>query len=627
MSPLEPAKAKGWWEIPLQAGMIALAGCWVFSPALRGGWLWDDPLEISQNPLLRTSAGLGKIWFSRSTLDYFPLKSTVQWLLWQIWGDQPSVYHLAGLALHVLSALLFWRVLSKLGLRLAWLGGLFFVVHPLAVESVAWISELKNTLSLALLLGAALAYLKFDDRAPDEGGARRSALSYFCSLSLFLLAMLSKSSVVMFPCVLLLYAWWRRGRIGRRDLVASLPFFAISLALGAATLWFQHNRAMPGEQSVHLGGFFARAARAGLAGEFYLSKCVWPLGLLPIYPRGPTTPSILTAILPWGVLAIGLGWLWTRRASWGRPGLFGLGWFLLNLIPVVGFIPMAYQRVTWVADHFAYLSLLGIIGLATAGLGRWYGSSRSRAAAAWPVSCALVVGAGLAIQSRAYAAIFHDEESFWAYTVRYNPDAWIAQSGLGKIRLEQGRLAEAQADFQRALTLEPDSAEVEANLGNTWFRMGNASEAMVHLEQAVQIDPGLAGAYYDLGIVLLQTHQPAAAAQRFTVALRLNPDYAKAQNNLGLALARMGRVADAIPHYQAALRLQSDFPEAQLNLGNAYFNFGQMTEAIGCYEAALRIDPAYAAAHHNLAYALQRVGRLDEARVQLAEAARLGAKP
>jgi tetratricopeptide (TPR) repeat protein len=622
MSAIVPARTRRRWEVPLQGGIIALAGWWVFSPALRGGWLWDDPLEISENPLLRTWAGLGKIWFSRSTLDYFPLKSSVEWLLWQVWGDQPSAYHWVSLALHFLSACLFWRVLSKLGVRLAWLGGLFFVAHPLAVESVAWISELKNTLSLALLLGAALAYLDYD----DSRGAKITS-SYLLSVVLFLLAMLSKSTVVMFPFVLLLYAWWRRGRIGRRDLAASLPFFAISLALGAATLWFQHNRAMPGEQSVHLGGFTARAAQAGLAGAFYLSKCLWPLGLLPIYPRGPAGPAVLTALLPWGVLAIALGWLWTRRTSWGRPVLFGLGWFLFNLAPVLGFIPMAYQRVTGVADHFAYLSLLGPIGLATAGLGQWYGSGRTRAAVVWPVSAGGLVVAGLAVQSHAYAAIFRDEESFWTYTVRYNPDAWIAQSGLGKIRLEQGRLTEAQADFQRALQLEPDSAEVEANLGTAYFRMGDAVEAMAHLEQAVRIDPGFAGAYYDQGVVLLQTGQPAAAAQRFTVALRLNPNHAGSQNNLGLALARLGRPADAVPHYQSALRLKADFPEAWLNLGNAYFNLGKMTEAIGCYEAALRSDSRYAAAHHNLAYALQRVGRLDEARVQFAEAARLGAKP
>jgi tetratricopeptide (TPR) repeat protein len=656
MSPMETAKAKGWWEVPLQAGAILLAGLWVFSAALRGGWLWDDSLEISQNPWLRSWSGLGKIWFSRGGLDYFPFKSSVQWLLWQAGGEQPYGYHLTSLLLHILSAFLFWRLLGKLGVRLAWLGGLFFVVHPLVVESVAWISELKNTLSLALLLAAANAYLRWREvgtgsppvqaaakafpwrwsaltptRLPQDGAEPahwgQCAPPYFLSLFLFLLAMLSKSTVVMFPCVILLYAWWRHGRIGRRDLFASLPFFVVSFALGLTTLWFQHHRAMPGGGSVHLGGFFSRAASAGLAVEFYLSKCLFPVRLLPIYPPATVALRSMLAGLPWVGLAVVLGALWTCRQSWGRPVLFGLGWFLLNLLPVLGFVPMAYQRVSWVADHFAYLPLLGLVGLAVAGLDRWYSSSRGQAGMVWPVACAAVIGLGFAMQSRAYAAVFRDEETLWTYTLRHNPGAWIAQSGLGKIRLEQGRLPEAAADFQRALQLEPDSAEVEANLGSAFFRMGNASEAMAHYDQAIRINPGFAGAYYNLGVALLQTSQPEAAAKDFTIALRFNPDYAAAQNNLGLALARLGRLTEAFQHYDEALRLQPNFPEVQLNLGNAYFTSGRLPEAIAHYEAALRLDPRYAAAHHNLGFAYQHVGRMEEAKAQFAEAARLGAKP
>src|SRR5665213_1817630 len=161
MSAIEPGHAKAGWKVLLPAALIALAGGWVFSPAWRGGWLWDDSLEISQNALLRTPAGLGKIWFSRAGMDYFPFKSSVQWVLWHVWGDQPAGYHLTSLGLHILSAFLFWRLLAKMGMRLAWLGGFFFVVHPLGVESVAWISELKNTLSLALLLGAMIFYLNY----------------------------------------------------------------------------------------------------------------------------------------------------------------------------------------------------------------------------------------------------------------------------------------------------------------------------------------------------------------------------------------------------------------------------------------------------------------------------------
>ena len=622
----EPArdKAQGWGWVPLQACVIALAGWWVFAPALRGGWLWDDDGEVSQNALLRDPTGLGKIWFSRAGMDYFPLKSTVQWILWRLWGDQPGGFHLTSLILHILSALLFWRVLSMLGVRLAWLGGLFFVVHPLTVESVAWISELKNTLSLPFLLGAVIAYLRFSDGASDASSARRA---YALSLFLFLLAMLSKSTVVMLPFVLLLFAWWKYGRIGRKDILSSIPFFAVSLALGLTTLWFQHNRAMPGAASVHLGGFLSRIAGAGLAVAFYSLKCVLPFGLSPVYPRWAIDPPALVQFLPWLGLAVVFGLLWMRRRSWGRPVLLGAGFFLLNLVPVLGVIPMAYQRVSWVADHFVYLPLLGLIGLGTAGIGRWYAPSRARSDAIWPIACAGVASLGLAMLSHDYAGIFHDEETLWTHTLRRNPDAWMAHSGLGRIRMEQGRLTEAAAEFRRALDLEPDSAEVQANLGDALLRMGNAAEAMAHFRQAFRIDPGFAGAYYDLGDALLQTGQPYTAAREFATAIRINPNYAAAENNLGLALARMGLLMEAVPHYERALRLRPDYPDAELNLGNAYFRLDRVTDALSCYEEALRIDPLYAAAHHNLAYALQSVGRVEEAKAQFDEAARLGTKP
>jgi tetratricopeptide (TPR) repeat protein len=610
----------------LQAGVILLAGIWIYFPALRGGWLWDDPTEISQNAWLHDPAGLARAWSSTGQMDYFPVKSTVQWVLWHLWGDQTLGYHLVSLSLHLLSGLLLWKVLAKLGVRLAWLGGLLFVIHPLAVESVAWISELKNTLSLALLLLAALAYLAFDAEGAPRGGSRVS-VSYSLSALGFLAAMLSKSTVVMFPCVLLVHAWWRRGRIARRDVLASLPFFAISLVLGMATLWFQHHRAMPGAASPAAVGALSRLAAAGMAVGFYFWKALFPHGFLPIYPRWAIDPPSCAQVLPGLAVAAVLGWLWTQRATWGRPALLGLGWFLLNLLPVLGLIPMAYQRISGVADHFAYLPLAGLAGLAAAGLSRWYRSSEPGWARGWLVAGTVLIAAGLALESHAYAAVFRSEETLWTYTLRRNPDAWVAASGLGKVRLDEGRLTEAVADFRRAAAIEPDSAEVQANLGDALFRLGDRAEAMVHFQAALRLDPGFAGAHYNLGSALLQAGQPVAAANQFAAALRINPAYAAAQNNLGLALARLGRPAEAVPHYQEALRLKPDFPEALLNLGNAYFNAGRMEAAIAHYQAALRIDPRYAAAHHNLGFALQRVGRGEEAQAQFAEAARLSAKP
>jgi len=211
----------------LHALLIVAAGLWVFWPALHGAWLWDDDLLITNNPLIHDPAGLGKIWFAPTTslIDYLPITVSVEWLEWHLWGMNTFGYHLTSIVLHLTSALLVWRLLTKLGLRLAWLGGLLFAIHPVMVESVAWIAELKNTLSLPPFLLAMCAWIDYDEQGKWT--------EYVLALGLFLVAMLCKATMVMFPVVILLYAWWKRGRVGVRDLAGNAPFFALSVVLGA----------------------------------------------------------------------------------------------------------------------------------------------------------------------------------------------------------------------------------------------------------------------------------------------------------------------------------------------------------------------------------------------------------
>ena len=304
--PSPPRGTGGWWW---QAALILLVGWWAFAPAFHGGWLWDDPLEITDNPELRDLDGLRNAWFAPMTSDYFPLKTTVQWVLWRCWHDQPAGYHLTSAGLHLLSALLLWHLFKKLGIRLAWFGGLLFALHPVTVESVAWIAELKNTLSLPLLLLAMCAWIDYDNQG------RRS--DHLRAVLFFLAAMLCKSAVVMFPAVLLLYAWWKRGRITWKDFKASAAFFAISLILGLVTVWFQSHRAI-NWVVIPIGGFLSRLACAGLALSFYSAKAVLPARLIPIYPQWVVNPPAPVQFLPW--LGLGaVGWvLWKNRTGWGR---------------------------------------------------------------------------------------------------------------------------------------------------------------------------------------------------------------------------------------------------------------------------------------------------------------------
>jgi Flp pilus assembly protein TadD len=536
---------------------------------LRGGWLWDDNNEVTENRILRDPDGLARLWFSPTGPDYFPLKSTWQWLEWQLWGPRPAGYHAASLGLHLLSALLVWQLFRRLGLRWAWLGGLLFAVHPLAVESVAWAAELKNTLSLPLLLLAMLGYLKYDDSGYASGARRRA---YLGSLLCFLLAMLAKSSVVMLPAVLLLYAWWKRGRLAGRDLSAAAPFFAVSLALGLVTLRFQQHVAIGG-WTIDAGSPLLRLVRAGAAIGFYLQKAFAPAGLSPLYPQWsfpPLSPIVILHGLEL-IALLSLGWIY--RASWGRHLLFGIGFFAINLLPVIGLVPISYMHYSWVADHFAYISIIGAAGLLAAGAG-----ALARTAPGWSkpvIGAAAILAALFALQSRLYAGTFHDSETLWTRVLADDPASWAAHYNLGFALAQAGRRPEGIAHYEAALRLKPDLAEAQNSLGIALAQQGHLPEAIEHLREA----------------------------------LRLNPDYAQAHVNLGTAWSLLGRVPEEIMEYRTALRLNPDDAPAQIHLGVTLLQAKRPAEAIPCFEAALRLDPGAGMVRQYLDYARQQAAR------------------
>ena len=579
---------------------MALAAGWVYWPAVHGGWIWDDKNEIAQMAALRGLAGLRAIWLGPGTGDYYPVKETVEWLQVRWWGEATFGYHLTNIVLHACGGILLWRLLKRLGVRCARFGGLLFIVHPVAVESVAWSDELKNTLSLPLLLLALILYL---DQDAGEGGKPAGRTRYLLSLGCFLLAMLSKSSVVMFPVILLLYAWWKRGRIRRDDLRLAAPFFAVSLALGIVALRFQELHGLGGGIApLDLGGWPARTARAGAIAALYFRHCVFPVNLMPLYPRWAADPVSPVFLLPWLALAGGFGWLWTRRKTWGRHVLFGLGWFFLNLVPVLGFVTVSHFRFTWTMDHLAYVPLAGLAGLAAAGLGtledRWRGT---RPAGRWVVlALAAAICALLALASRRYAAVFQGDERFWNFALERNPGAWLAENNLGSLLLERGETAAAIGHFERALQLNPDYPEAEYNLGLACARAGRLPEAAAHYAASLRLQPANEGAENNLGNVLLRLDRPAEAVVHYAEAVRQQPSDVQARCNLGVAFLRMNRPEDAIGQYQAALPLAPGDADLRFNLAVALAQTGRLAEAIPQFEAVLRLRPDDAEAREDL---------------------------
>jgi hypothetical protein len=551
--------------MPLLKVVVIFAACfWIYSPVYHGEWLWDDDYLLTNNADVQAADGLGRLWFAPATADYLPLTMSALWLQWRFFGLDSTGYHIVSIALHALASCLLWGLLRQMRIRSAWFAGLIFAVHPLGVESVAWISELKNTLSLPFFLAAAWCVVRFE----QDSGRR----FYFAALGLFLPAMLSKSSVVMFPCVMLLHAWWLRGRISWRDIVRSAPFFLISLLLGLITLHFQLNRAI-GDEPIPIGGFDSRLAIAGMALVFYLTKIFWPLTLLPIYPQWKANPPEAYQFLPWLLIIGAFVFFWMRRKTLGRHALMAFGFFFITILPVLGFVAMSYMRVGWVADHFLYIPMIGMSAFAAAGSGAVFARA-SDTGKQLLFSGGILLAGGLALLSHNYAAVWENEDKLWSYTLRHNWDCWQAHNRIGAREFNRGKIDVALPHFREAVRLRPDLAETRNNLGSG----------------------------------VLATKDTKAAIAEFREAMRLSPTIVAIQANLARALWLDGQYREASEIYADLVKRFPENPTFLCNLGVSLFQENQIPEAVKCFERALQINPDLQDARLNLETARKALG-------------------
>lgn len=582
------------WKIFLtKTAVIVAAGLWVFWPALHGGWLWDDDGLIQNNRLIHDPSGFWKIWFEPSRLiDFFPLTVTVEWLEWHLWQSETFGYHLTNVVLHLTSSLLVWHLLSKFGLRLAWLGGLIFAIHPVVVESVAWMAELKNTLSMPFFLLAMCVWIDYENE-----GKRRD---YFLTLGLFAVAMLAKTTMVMFPAVILLYAWWKRSHIGWKDLKASAPFFAVSLGLGLVTIRFLHSHAIE-RPNVSMEGIFSTLALGAQSMAFYFTKFFLPIGLMPMYPKWVIDPPTLIQFLPWLILGVALGWLWTKRMTWGRHALLGLGFFLIMLIPFIGFVPGSYMEFTWVMDHLLYIPIVGLIGLVVAGMEQMSGQLPVVIRSVGAVMVVGVIGL-LAWGSRDYAKLYIDQQTLWTYTIQHNPGAWVAYNNLGFVLFESGRNAEAMDLYAKALKLYPDYEMAHYNMGNALVMSGQDryDEAMLQYEQVLKLNPNNANVHNNLGNIYARQGRISEAIDQFQQASKNNPYDIAAHGNLGNLYGQQRRLPAAIEQFEEALKIDSNDAPSHYSLGCAFAIMGRTSEAIEQYQLVLKINPENAQARERL---------------------------
>lgn len=543
------------------AGLIVIATVVAYGPAIQGGFVWDDDDYVTGNRALETAFGLSRIWFEPGvTRQYYPLVHSTFWLERKLWGLEPRGYHAVNVALHVLSALLLWRLLEHLSIPGAWFAAALFALHPVHVESVAWISERKNVLSGMLYLAAALAYLRFDRLRHSPAPATAWA-TYSVSLLLFSGALLSKTVTGSLPAALLLLLWWKGREIRLGTIAPLLPMLALAAPLGWLTIWMEKHSVGARGADWELSAI-ERCLIAGRALWFYASKLFWPRDLTFIYPRWEIDASASWQYLPpVGAVIVVLS-LWAARNRLGRGPLVALLFFAGTLFPALGFFDVFPMRYSFVADHFQYLASIGLIVLAVAAGRRALGPRALGTAV--PISLLLLSTLGWLTwqQGRIYAG----EEVLWRDTLRKNPSCWMAGVSLGNVLERSGRTPEAIAQYSMVLELEPDNAMAHNNLGVALFNEGRIDEAATHFDLAFEIDPNDAMVHANLG------------------------DVARVR----------GRLDDAVDHYRQSLRLEPNHAVNHYWIGMIELERGESAAAIERFEAALRIDPAMTAAREAL---------------------------
>jgi protein O-mannosyl-transferase len=568
---------------PWIPGLLLIAATLLaYGPVWQADFIWDDDAHVTRNPCVVGPSGLWGIWTSHAA-RICPLVQSSFWVQHAVWGLSPLPYHLVTLLMHAGAAVVLWRVLGRLKVPGAWLGAALWALHPVQVESVAWVTELKNTQSglFYMLTGLFFVRARLAEQAQE---AKRAWRDDWVALGCGLLAMASKSSTVILPVVLGLCAWW----VGRgwrwRNVWRLAPYLVLSGLSSALALWTQRLEVAGEPESVR--SWAERVITAGKVVWFYLGKLLWPEPLIFIYPKWEVNPGQVMAYLPLALVVAGLGILWWWRKGWSRGSFMAFACFVAALAPVLGLVNHYFLRYSFVGDHFQYLASIGPLALVGAGLWRLFGAWEMVRARA--VVCGLLLGV-LGALSWQRAGVFRNDQALWHDTLAKNPDCWMGHNNLGTVLQNRGELGKAVEHYEQALQLKPDSARTHNNLGNTLFAQGKSEEAISHYERAIQ----------------------------------MFPDFAKAHNNLGNALAKLGKLDEAILHYERALQVNPDYGQAHINLGNALCAQEKLDEAIQHYRQALQVNPNDAIAHFNLGNALCDQGKWVEAFQHLQQALKL----
>ena len=605
------------------AALIILATFAAYRPALDAAYIWDDDSYVTANPTLSAPSGLRSIWLDRgASPQYYPLVFTSFWLEHRLWGTDPRGHHAVNIALHALGAILLWRVLLHLGIPGAGLAAAIFAVHPVHVESVAWVTERKNVLSGFFYMAAALVFCRI--QGWGRGGGRRYAESgptprwpgIASGSLLFVCALMSKTVTATFPAALLVLLWWREGKVGWRDAALVAPLLVVGAAMGLGTAWLEryHVGAQGAEWTF---SFVERSLIAGRALWFYAGKLLWPRNLSFFYPLWRIdTAAAWQYAFPAGLIILAAT-TWLLRARIGRGPLAALLFFAGTLFPALGFVSFYPMRFSFVADHFQYLASIGLIVPFAFAITKIVRSTPSRIVA--PAALTATLGVLTWQQSSIYA----NAQTLWTRTLERNPDAFVAHSELGLIDRRRGDLESASRHFDAALAIKSDYYEALNNRGLVRAQRGDLALAIDDYEACLEIFPAYVPALVNLGIARYRSGEPEAAIQALREAMRLAPDGPEILANLGAILAARGEIGEAAELLDRAAELGVVRPEAQRALAIALLESGRNEDAARRFEAALALNRNDSVSHNGAGVAVGRLGLAEDALLHFQSALRL----
>jgi tetratricopeptide (TPR) repeat protein len=549
-----------------------------YLPAIRGDFIWDDDRHVSANRNLLDLPGLAHIWLRPSSLpQYYPMTHTSFWLEYQIWAADPLGYHIDNVLLHIANSFLLWRLLKYLKIGGAALAATIFALHPIEVETVAWISERKNLLSTFFAFLSLLSYLKSDNQRWP-----------WASFLLFAAAMLSKTVACTVPAVLLVILWWRDGKVRLRELLRLLPFFAVSIGMGIVTALMEVKHVGASGEDWNLS-FIQRCLIASRAIWFYLAKIFWPVNLTFSYPRWTIDPHNLKLYLLPLALAGLVASAWLLRRRLGRGPLAAILIFAGVLTPALGFVNTYPMRYSFVADHFQYAAGIAIIALFSStieavessrvvffkarkmgvspilAIRRWRkalvlqffraGTSPARAGRPCYERTNLKMGlmimiftTMLALLTWRQARVYAGPETLWRDVIAKNDSSWMAMENLGVQLVYQPNPSRAQLEeavqlFERVEQLRPQHEKLQANWAEALFKLGRWNEALPHYQAATNT-PGLSTqVLHDrMGIVLAHLNRWQEAEAMFRAALKIDDSDMVAQRGLANVLAERAKI-------------------------------------------------------------------------------------